>query len=350
MKIKVISMKYLIDLHHGFGDLVHMIPAIRMIQNNDKEAEISIIVSTQANIDIFRTQNLANEFWILNVKELLKKRISNGFKTYDYGIIAPCIMNQTKSELLLRFFSCKKILKEDKDVRNEIKHRVDKNIAVIEKLGYKRGNPYPQMVIPEKEKKFAIDELSKNRPEWRIGICIGGNYETLKKGRKRIKIDIKRWPVEYYHKLIRLLKINYPNIDILLIGGKKDSEEFWSYNKNDRIKVNDVRDYMGKTTMLQSGALLEQCDLAFGNDTGMIHLAASLGKTTMTIFCSTNPKKIGAYANNAIYIEEYLPCKYCYLSEKTFECVKRECITQISPEKAFEKINTFIKSEKCDDD
>lgn len=340
-------MRYLFDLHHGFGDVLHMVPAIRTIQQNDQEAEISILMSTQANIDLYRTQNLADEYILLKSDELFKYRIGRVLKPFDFGIVAPCIIDQRKAHLLLKMFGCRNIIKEEESVRTERKHRVDKNISLIEKLGFKTVDPYPHMFIPAEEKRFAQRELfqteKKKKPDnIRIAICVGGNFETLKKGRQKIKIDIKRWPVEYYHKLITMLVQRYPEIDLLLIGAKKDADDFWGYKGSARIDSSCIRDYMGKTTMLQSGALIECCDFAFGNDTGMIHFAAALGRPTMTIFCATDPKKIGAYAKNAVYIEEYLPCKYCYLSEATFSCKERDCLTQIKPERAMKEIERMI--------
>lgn len=340
-------MNYLIDIHHGFGDVLHMVPAIRTIQRNDDKANIVLIMSTQANIEFYSTQRLADEYILLKPKELLKYRIKRGVKSFDYGIVAPCIMKQKRSAFLLKMLGCRQIIKESESERRETKHRVDKNIEMVNKIGFKTLDSYPHLLIPNVEKEFARNEYSKfdqtkDYSKYNIALCLGGNYEVLKKGRKRIKIDIKRWPVSYYHKLIQLLKSAYPGIHLLLIGAKNDAEEFWKYRGADKIKTEDVYDYMGKTSMMQSGALLERCDFAVGNDTGMIHLAASLGKPTMTIFCATDPRKIGAYAKNATYIEEGMPCKYCYLSEETFLCKDRACLTQIKPEKVMKEIQTMM--------
>lgn len=345
----IIDMRYLIDSHHGFGDVLHFVPAINSIKKDDADANIVMLMSTQANIDVFRTQNLADSYVLLRPSELLKYRLKRIGNKFDYGIIAPCIQNKRKSAILLKLLGCKKIIKEDGNLEEERIHRVDRNNALIEKLGITVNDRIPHMFIPDLEKEYAQNEFAKIKTDSRkfdvcVAICMGGNLETLKKGREIKKVDVKRWPSEYFHILIRMILDKYPDIHIILIGAPKDSEEFWSYEGSNRIKKEEVYDYMGKTSMIQSGALLQCCDFAFGNDTGMIHFAAALGKPTFTVFCSTDPKKIGAYSDNAVYIEEEMDCKYCYLSEKTFMCEERKCITQIKPAVVFDCLNSFIDS------
>lgn len=331
-------MRYIIDIHHGLGDVVHFIPAIKMIRENDKTSYIVLIVAKTYVIEFMKTQNLADEYIPLNKLSLLKYIVRNVLIGADYGVVAPCISNQRKAICLLRVLGCRKILFEkDRNLEEQRVHRVERNIRVIQQLGYKVKNKYPTLSIPESESRVVdkyFNQIDKKRKI--IAICMGGNYETFKHNGVTELMDVKRWPVSYFCQLILMLKNQY---FLLLVGGKKDEDEFVKC-KNYALTISEnVLDLMGKTTLMQSAVILSHCDLAVGNDTGMIHVAAAIGKPTMAIFCSTDPKKVGAYAPNAQYIEDFMPCKYCYLSQRTFTCKDKLCLTQIKPEKVLGAIN-----------
>lgn len=335
------SMKYIVDIHHGIGDLIHMLPTLKALSESEKGTVVDVIVASKFISDFLDSQNIVSNAFVLGKMEFLKQKIFHPLKNYDYGIVAPCIVDKKKSSYLLRILGARRIISESDEIKRNFPHRVDRGIEMIKQLHIVSTDRAPHIFVPQNDMNTAKKYLSHlDICKKTIVLCTGGNHEKVVDGGKVSYINIKHWPVKFYHDLCEDL-IN--KFNLVLIGCKQDGEIFWK-DFSHNLSKNQMIDLTGKTKLMETAGILKLCDLAVGNDTGMIHMAAAVGTATMTIFCSTNPREIGAYADNAIYIEEYLPCKYCYVSEKTYTCKERICITQIKPERVLKEIEGYFSN------
>jgi len=82
----------------------------------------------------------------------------------------------------------------------------------------------------------------------------------------------------------------------------------------------------------ETAALIHQCDLFVSNDSGLMHLAAALGKKQVAIFTATSDKKSGPYYNpHARVVRPTLACYPCYGNEKAWnECSHWQCRDSIT--------------------
>jgi heptosyltransferase-2 len=83
-------------------------------------------------------------------------------------------------------------------------------------------------------------------------------------------------------------------------------------------------DRVGKTTLRELIDELRQCDLLLTNDTGTMHLAASLGVRVVAIFGSTEPELTGPLGSGHIVLRRKVECAPCFLRECPidFRCMK----------------------------
>ena len=51
-----------------------------------------------------------------------------------------------------------------------------------------------------------------------------------------------------------------------------------------------VIDLTGKLSLIQSAKVASKCCLIVGGDTGIMHMAAAVGGTTLTLFSCTDPR------------------------------------------------------------
>jgi ADP-heptose:LPS heptosyltransferase len=100
------------------------------------------------------------------------------------------------------------------------------------------------------------------------------------------KLVSKNWPKEKYSALLPLLQKQF-GAAILLLGSKKEFE----YNEDIRDENKDILNLCGVYPIRDVGAILSQCDLFIGNDSGIGHYASSLGTKTISIFGSTSPQQ-----------------------------------------------------------
>jgi len=122
-----------------------------------------------------------------------------------------------------------------------------------------------------------------------VAISPGGNWMP------------KIWPAEYYNKLIFELQNKYPDkkLIFLIVGSAKEEMEYF-----DQVVKNVSKEYviniMGKSLTL-TYACLSLCRLFIGNDSGLMHLSAASGISTIGLFGPTRD-------------DWYRPCgKNCYV-------------------------------------
>ena len=84
-------------------------------------------------------------------------------------------------------------------------------------------------------------------------------------------------------------------------------------------------DLVGRTTLSELIEELRRCTLLLTNDTGTMHLAASLGVPVVAIFGSTEPALTGPVGEGHTIIRHHVECSPCFLRECPidFRCMKR---------------------------
>lgn len=95
----------------------------------------------------------------------------------------------------------------------------------------------------------------------------------------------KEWPCENFVALVEVLKKKIPRFKTAKIA------LFASPSERDQIKLlyeslppKDIIDCVGTHDLLTQAALLKQCALFIGNDSGLMHMAAAVGTPTFGLF------------------------------------------------------------------
>jgi heptosyltransferase-2 len=130
----------------------------------------------------------------------------------------------------------------------------------------------------------------------------------------------------------------------MVLGGPDESEIAGRLcelaDLGDRI-VNLV----GRTSIKESAALLDQCDLFVGNDSGPMHIAAAVGTPVVAVFGPSNIAAWRPYTptgerNVHTVVARDLPCMPCFYRGHTLGlrdgCGTRECLTLLSPQRVLD--------------
>jgi ADP-heptose:LPS heptosyltransferase len=89
--------------------------------------------------------------------------------------------------------------------------------------------------------------------------------------------------------------------------------------------------------------LIRRANLFIGGDTGPLHIASTLGISTVAIFGPKDPVIYGPYDDKSIVVRKELSCSPC--TKRT--CPDPECITSISPEDVFQPVNRLMEEYVC---
>jgi heptosyltransferase-1 len=105
-------------------------------------------------------------------------------------------------------------------------------------------------------------------------------------------------------------------------------------------------DFCGKTTPADLAALIRRAEVAVTNDSGSMHVAASLGKPMVSVFGPTNPVHIGPYERPESVVRVDLPCSPCNyrrLSQCPFD---HACMKQVTSAMVVERVRKILSTAK----
>lgn len=334
-------MKILIDSKHGLGDCVQIIPMLQIIKQNYPDSYLAVIVSGKVSEELLNMAPVKiDKFYYLTMQGMTIKNFSNLIlqirkEHFDYFILSP-ITTSWKAKIFAFFTGAKNKIGEqyqkiDTYARDNSIHMVERNIALVKdfcKIPNKKI--CPTLNTPDLNIK-----INREKDEKIIGVCIGGGTASIFKGKK---IYPKYWGENNFYNLIK--EILQKNIKVILFGGKDEFKILKNFK--DILNNENIFNYVGQTTIIESAILAKRCDLIVGVDTGMQHIADAVGIKTLTIFGPTNPKIFGAYSEKAEFIEVTCDCKYCYSTDKYLSCDDRKCLNKINVQMVNESIDRLF--------
>lgn len=159
----------------------------------------------------------------------------------------------------------------------------------------------------------------------------------------------RNWPLENFAEVGRhLMKKGY---GIVVIGGSKQTVRA---DKLVRMCGGDAISFAGKTDMEELIALIRESFCLITNDSGPLHIAASLNVPTMTFFGTDTPTLYGAEGPSHTAFFKNIPCSPCLsvFNYKKGECeFASRCIREITVQEviaAFDTKERLVKDEFAD--
>jgi len=154
----------------------------------------------------------------------------------------------------------------------------------------------------------------------------------------------RRWPAEKFAGVADLLAD--AGITTVLLGTREDGA--------DRVARACLRarplDLSGRTPLPVLAAVLRRVDAYLGNDSGVTHLAATVGAAVVALFGPTSAEAWGPQSGTAAVriVARRLPCRPClYVGHGLGDpagCRTRDCLTWISPEQVADVLLALLGS------
>jgi lipopolysaccharide heptosyltransferase I len=97
----------------------------------------------------------------------------------------------------------------------------------------------------------------------------------------------------------------------------------------------------GRTGLRDLIALFGECAVAFGPDSGPMHIAAAAGCPVVSIWGSTAPQRSAPWGFEQYAIASEIPCHPCYLRRCP---IGRECMWRIDPARVAREVRRAVRS------
>jgi ADP-heptose:LPS heptosyltransferase len=279
-KILVISLA-------GIGDTLLATPLIHELRANFPKAQIDALVLWAGSRDLLQANphlNAVHQCNFLKQSKLESFRFLAKLRTNGYDL---SINSHPQSRIHYRgiariinarlrishVYECSGLL--DRLLINRTlpqdyeKHTVENNLNILPLLDARPLLPRHEMEIfpGAAEQSWAEAFFAEHQLSHRKVLAV----HTGSGGTKNLKL--KRWPLENYLRLFRILKQTRPGLTVLLFGGPEEAAE-----------IAQITSELGTPfalrattkSLLQAAALMTRCNAFLSVDTALMHLAAAV--------------------------------------------------------------------------
>jgi heptosyltransferase-2 len=195
------------------------------------------------------------------------------------------------------------------------RHHTDEYARIL--LGLEDGER-PMGLSPIRPEGLPASPLMRTADKPRVVLAPAG-------ARNMMRDDaLRRWPVESYADLGRELLAR--GFEVVLVGGPEDG---WATVFFEGL---GVKDFIGKLSLLETLALLDESDVMVTHDTGPLHLAGITQVGIVSIFGPTDPRgRLPQRMDTvAIWGGEGFACRPCYDGVNYAPCKNNGCMKQVT--------------------
>ena len=343
-------MNYLFYVGPGIGDIVMMLEVAKTIKNTEYNANIDCFMNQPNGYNrhgitnnVMQYQTIFRKLYYYSSKEILhdlklivelkKNKYEKGF-VFQYG-------HTTKVSkipaMIINLLGVQSIGFNYKNNLCKKKYEYDKNetivcrcLEVMKKEGYEiidRNDVLDKKKIENEKLKVELNSDKKS-----VGLCIGSGLIGLKINGNNYTSVAKNWNINNWINLAnQLVERNY---DVVLLGS--ESEKKLMVEVSSKIEKR-VINAVSKCSLGESMRLIYSLDMVIGGDTGLMHIAASLGKKTLSLFGCTSPIDYLPFGKNSYYIFKNYDCSPCIGRKESIFCQKHKCMDDIGVQEVIRK-------------
>jgi heptosyltransferase-2 len=208
-------------------------------------------------------------------------------------------------------------------------HEVERNLSLLSPLGVRTERLAPR-IYPDEEDRRVVSSFLQEQPRSPVvALAPGSIWPT------------KRWPLQYYRDLTRLL-VHRLGTTPVLVGSSEDRalcDEIAAGVDGQALNA------AGRLTLRQSAELLRRCHVVVTNDSAPAHLSSAMGTPVVALFGPTIPEfGFAPYGEGHRIFERALPCRPCgwhggkHCPTGTFECLR-----SISPAEVLAAVEEILQ-------
>jgi heptosyltransferase-2 len=175
--------------------------------------------------------------------------------------------------------------------------------------------------VDEAARRALLARLDLDRQRPAAALCPGAEYGPA-----------KRWPARHFAELAQGIAAR--GCAVWLIGSPKDSQ---LGSEIARAAGGVCRNLCGQTTLGEAIDLLSATAFVVTNDSGLMHIAAALGKPQVALYGSSSPEFTPPLSPNARILTLELPCSPCFKRECPLGHFN--CMNQLAPDRVLEEID-----------
>jgi heptosyltransferase-2 len=183
------------------------------------------------------------------------------------------------------------------------------------------ATPDPRLTSTPEQQRAARASLGLPADAAPLVLCPGAEYGPA-----------KRWPVRHYAALAR--KVGSADTAVWIVGSAKDApigEEIANLSRGAALNL------CGRTSLEQAIDLIAGARAVVTNDSGLMHVAAALGRPLAALYGSSSPAYTPPLSPHATILSLGLECSPCFKRECPLGHLR--CLEDIPPERVLAALN-----------
>jgi heptosyltransferase-2 len=329
-------MKILIRATNWVGDAIMALPALRAVRGRFPDAEIAILGRPYV-ADIYRDQHVGNSLIVydrggahatLSGRERLAAELRA--QKFDTALL---LQNAFDAAWIAWRAGIPQRIGYARDARTLLltkpvaapksgeipSHEMFYYLELLRRAGWIEALPEESLItlnVSEQSRRHAAEFLLAcgARPAAiRIAIAAGASYGSA-----------KCWPPDRFAEVLNHLQQQI-DADEILFGTAAEASVSAAIASGLRRPPIDLA---GKTAIADLPALLSQCHLFIGNDSGAMHVAAAVGLPAIAVFGPTDPHGTAPVTPRCTIVQQKPYCSPCFLRRCPTD---HRCMTAVTP-------------------
>jgi heptosyltransferase-2 len=330
-------MKILIRATNWVGDAIMALPALSAVRARFSDAEITIVARPYV-ADIYRDQHICNQLITYDPHGIHagfsgRERLAAELRAQKFDA-ALLLQNAFDAAWLAWRASIPERIGYARDGRSLLltkavpipkpgdipAHEKFYYLELLRRAGWVDSfsdESFIAMTVPEEKRRRAAEFLVESgaRPHaLRVAIGAGASYGSA-----------KCWPPPRFAEVANRLQ-SQSDADIILFGTATEAAVSNAIAADMRQPPIDLT---GKTAIADLPALLSQCHLFIGNDSGAMHVAAAVGLPVVAVFGPTDPLGTAPVTPRCTIVQEKPFCSPCFLRGCPTD---HRCMTKVTPD------------------
>jgi heptosyltransferase-2 len=329
-------MRIMVRATNWVGDAIMALPALRAIRQRHSDGKISIVARPYV-ADIYRDQQICDELIPYDPNSEHRgwsgrEKLASDLRTRKFDV-ALLLQNAFDAAWLAWRAKIPQRIGYARDARRLLltkaisvpkpgeipPHEKFYYLELLRRAGWLdklTDEPHITLRVPDAARQRATQTLLEAgaRPHaLRIAVGAGASYGSA-----------KCWPPDRFAKALNAL-LARTDADVVLFGTPGELPVSAAIAAElQRAPIN----LTGKTSIADLPALLSQCHLFLGNDSGAMHVAATVGLPVVGVFGPTDPEGTAPVTPRVTIVQQKPYCSPCFLRRCPTD---HRCMTAVTP-------------------
>ena len=185
-------------------------------------------------------------------------------------------------------------------------------------------SPAPRLRADPGAGRALLSRLGLDPAKRAVALCVGAEYGPA-----------KRWPARHFADLAgRLAKAGF---EAWLLGSPRDAPIGAQIAG---LAPGVVKDLTGRTGLEDAIDLVAAADAVVTNDSGLMHVAAAVGRPLVALYGSSSPDYTPPLSQDAVILSRRLDCSPCFARSCPLGHLK--CLNELSPDEVWAALLPMI--------